>query len=93
MLEMQIRCFLINMPLSSNILVSLNIYDDLHYLSYFEVIPTLSIYTSLPNYPETELVRTAFNLRLRTKKIIVMCSRSPQNLEFVYFTLLFCRGR
>ena len=35
--------------------------------------------------------------RVRVKKeneeFIVVCSRSPQNLEFGHFTLLFCRGR
>ena len=46
-----------------------------------------------PNYPVTELVGTAFKLRQRMKNNTVMCSRSPQNLEFSHFTLLFGRGR
>ena len=46
------------------------------------------------NYPITELVGTAFKLvETENDKSTVMCSRSPQNLEFSHFTLLFGRAR
>ena len=41
--------------------------------------------------PSIQLVGVAFKLRKRIQKN-VMCSRSPQNLEFGHCMLLFCRG-
>ena len=62
------------------------------YLYYFAIIPILSTCTMWPNHPVTEKLGTAFKLGQRMKKITVMCSRSPQNLEFGHFTLLFGLG-
>ena len=42
-----------------------------------------------PNYPGTELVRTAFNLKIENDKFTVRCSRSQPNSEVTRFTLLF----
>ena len=56
-------------------------------LCYFAIISTRSISTEMANNPGTKLVEVAFKLRN------VVCSRSPKNLEFGYFTLLLCRGQ
>ena len=37
--------------------------------------------------------RSGVQVKTENKKFPVVCSRSPQNLEFGHFVLLFCRGR
>ena len=44
------------------------------------------------NYPGTNLVRSGVQVKKENEKFTVMRSRSPQNLEFGYFTLLFEEG-
>ena len=47
-----------------------------------------------PNYPVTERVGTAFkSIQIEKGKFTVVYSRSPQNLEFGHFMLLFGRER
>ena len=48
--------------------------------------------TETANYPGTNLIGVALKLR-RKLKIHSRVSRSPQNLESVHFTTLFCGGR
>ena len=38
-----------------------------------------------------QIGRSGVQVKKENKKFTVVCSRSPQNLEFVHFTLLFCR--
>ena len=58
----------------------------LFHLCYLAIIESRSTFRETTNYPGTRLVRVAFN-----ETFTVVCSRSPQNLEFSH--LLFCRGR
>ena len=37
--------------------------------------------------------RSGVQVKIENEKFIVVCSRSPKNLEFGHFTLLFCRGQ
>ena len=46
-----------------------------------------------PNYPITDQVENGVQVEKEIEKFLVMCSRSPQNLGFGYFTLLFGRAR
>ena len=46
-----------------------------------------------PNYPITEQVENGVQVETEIEKFFVMCSRSPQNLGFGYFTLFFGRAR
>ena len=40
-----------------------------------------------------QIDRSGVQVKKENEKFTVVCSRSPQNLEFDNFTLLFCRGR
>ena len=40
-----------------------------------------------------EIGRGGVQVKRQNENFTVVCSRSPQNLEFGHFTLLFCRGR
>ena len=40
-----------------------------------------------------QIGRSGVQVKKENEKFIVVCSRSPTNLEFGHFTLLFCRGR
>ena len=42
---------------------------------------------------EDQIGRSGVQVKKEDGKFTVVCSRSPQNLEFGHFTLLFCRGR
>ena len=37
--------------------------------------------------------RSGVQVKKENEKLTVVCSRSPKNLEFAHFTLLFCRGQ
>ena len=54
-------------------------------------------FNSLNFYRNGELSRNQIGVGVVVKKenekFPVMCSRSPKNLEFGHFTLLFCRGK
>ena len=41
------------------------------------------------NYPGTKLVERAFQVKKKNEKLINVSSRSPENLEFGHFALLF----
>ena len=43
--------------------------------------------------PRNQIGRSGVKGKEDNEKFTVMCSRSPQNLEFGHFTLLFCRER
>ena len=43
--------------------------------------------------PRDQTGRSGVQVKKENEKFTVVCSRSPQNLEFGHFTLLFCRGR
>ena len=64
----------------------------LFYLCDFVIISTRSTFIETETYLGNRLVGVAFKLGNRMNNS-VLCSRSPQNLEFGHFTLLFCRGR
>ena len=53
------------------------------------IILSRSTSSETANCPGTKLVGVPF--KLKSEKFTVVCSRSSQNLEFVHFTLLFCR--
>ena len=58
----------------------------LFHLCYFVITSTRSTSTEAARSGENEKKK-------RMKKITVVCSRSPRNLEFGHCTLLFCRVR
>ena len=63
-------------------------------LCYFAIISIRSTCTKMANYPSTKLVGTGgVQVEKENEKFTFVCSRSPQNLEFDYFALLFCRRR
>ena len=53
--------------------------------AYFAIISPRSTSTEMANYPGTKLVQ----VKRENETFTVVCSRSPQNLEFGYFTMLF----
>ena len=65
----------------------------------FALLVVLRGYSNLFNlYNVAELSwnrigRSGVQAETDNEKFAVMCSRSPQNLKFRHFTLLFCQGR
>ena len=43
--------------------------------------------------PRNQIDRRGVQVKPESEKFTVLCSRSPQNLEFYHSTLLFCKGR
>ena len=43
--------------------------------------------------PRNQIGRRVIGIKKENEKFTVVCSRSPQILEFGHFTLLFCTGR
>ena len=63
------------------------------HLCYFAIISTRSTSTkTIDKLPRNQIGRSSVQVTKENKKFTVVCSRSPQNLEFDHFTLLLCRG-
>ena len=58
-------------------------------LCYFAIISTHSTCTKTANYLGTKVHVVGVNKG--NEKFTMVCSRSPQKLEFGHFTLSFCR--
>ena len=58
----------------------------------FSITLTRLTSTEMAKYPVTKLVGVTLKLRKLNEKFAVMRSCSQQNLEFLDFTLMFCRG-
>ena len=59
---------------------------SLFHVCYFGIIST---FTETSNCPGAKLVGVVFKFKIENRKITVVCSHFPQNLEFGHFTLLF----
>ena len=57
-----------------------------HYFNSF------NLYTN-DKLPRNQIGRSTVQVKEENDKFTVVCLRSPQNVEFGHFTLLFCRGR
>ena len=67
------------------------IYKIILFVLLFSITYTRLTSTEMANYPVTKLVGVTLKLRKVNEKFAVMRSCSQQNLEFGYFTLMFCR--
>ena len=64
----------------------------LFYFGYFVIISTRPTSTEWL-LTRNQIGRTGFHVKKENKKFTIVCSRSPENLEFDHFTFLSCRGR
>ena len=59
--------------------------------NFFAIIPICLTWKMLANYPGTCIEQ--HQTKEEEKKFALMRSRSPENLKFGHFALLFCQGR